>query len=317
MDNTTAYVLDAELRPVPPGVVGQLHLGGAGVARGYLGRPGLTADRFIPDPFGDRPGQRLYATGDLVRHGPDGRILFVGRADHQVKLRGCRIELGEVEAAMLAHPAVGEACALVHRGPGGDTLVAAAAGKPGAAVSSASVRAFLQDRLPGYMVPSTVSVVDALPLLPSGKLDRKRILQDVTAGGPPAGPAEAPGDDAERLVADAWTSVLGSSVGVDENFFEVGGNSLLLVTLRERLRVAFGRDVQIADLFRHTTVQAMARFLTGASTDDPVFAGGAARGSERQRAQRAMADRHRRQRVDVHDRGTAVRERHRDVHDKE
>ncbi|MGC7100192.1 non-ribosomal peptide synthetase [Amycolatopsis lurida] len=259
MDNTMAYVLDAHLRPVPPGVVGQLHLGGAGITRGYLNKPSLTADRFLPDPFTDEPGRRMYATGDLVRHAPDGRVLFVGRADHQVKLRGARIELGEVEAALCAHPAVSEACAVVLRG-GTDSLAAAVALRAGEPAEPAGLRAHLRELLPGYMVPDRITIADALPLLPSGKLDRKRITQDLAAE-PVAVEEDPPASEAEDRVAAAWAAVLGHPVGVNRNFFEAGGNSLALITLRERLREDLGRPVRTVELFRHPTIRAMAAFL--------------------------------------------------------
>lgn len=293
MDNTVAYVLDPQLRPVPPGVVGQLHLGGAGVTRGYLNQPVLTAERFIPDPFSTEPGQRLYATGDMVRHGPDGRILYVGRADHQVKLRGCRIELGEVEAALLAHPDVDEACAAVTRGGAGDALLAAVAALEGSAVSPAEVRGFLQERLPGYMVPESIRVCDKLPLLTSGKLDRKQI-HEMLAKSLAMVDIEPPAGEAERLVAAAWASVLGQEVGGNQSFFDAGGNSLLLVLLREELRAVFQRDIEMADLFRHLTVRAMAQYLTGGASEDPAVAGTAERGRARQRARSSLAHQRRR-----------------------
>lgn len=281
MLNTRAYILDSQKRPVPPGVVGELHLGGAGVTRGYLNQPALTAERFIPDPFSAVGGERLYATGDLVRHAEDGRIRYVGRVDHQVKLRGARIELGEVESVMLAHPAVGEACAMVRRAPGGDELVAAGAPRPGTTVSDAELRAFLADRLPGYMVPAVLRVTERLPLLPSGKLDRKAVLA-LLAAEPAARPKEPASGEDERRVAACWEAVLGAEAGATDNFFDVGGNSLLLIRLREALRAEFGRDVHVVDLFRHPTVHAMASFLNGEAAP-----GTASAGSERGTARRA------------------------------
>jgi hypothetical protein len=294
MHNTTAYVLDSRMRPVPPGVVGELHFGGAGVTRGYLNRPDLTAERFVPDPFSTKGGERLYATGDLVRHAPDGRILFVGRADHQVKLRGARIELGEVEAALLAHPAVSEACAAVVR-EGGDRLVAAVSPANGATVAAEELRTVLQERLPGYMVPSVIKVVPSLPLLVSGKLDRKKVLE--MFGGPATEtatepePVEPPAGAAEQLVADAWQQVLGRSVGATTNFFEAGGNSLLLIRLRELLRGAFDKDVGVTELFRHPTVRAMAEFFAGGTGPGEPATGIAGHGRSRQEARLALAKR--------------------------
>jgi amino acid adenylation domain-containing protein len=290
MLNTRAYILDPQKRPVPPGVVGELHLGGAGVTRGYLNRPALTAERFIPDPFSATRGERLYATGDLVRHAPDGRILYVGRVDHQVKLRGARIELGEVEATMLAHPAIGEACAMVRRGPAGDELVAAGAPRSGASVGAAELRTFLADRLPGYMVPAVLRVTDRLPLLPSGKLDRKGVLA-LLAAEPAVTRREPAADEGERRVAACWTAVLGAEVGATDNFFDAGGNSLMLIRLREALRAEFGRDVHVVDLFRHPTVRAMAGFLTRDTAPETGPAAGDERGAARRAAQLAVSRR--------------------------
>jgi amino acid adenylation domain-containing protein len=290
MLNTRAYILDSQKRPVAPGVVGELHLGGAGVTRGYLNRPALTAERFIPDPFSVTGGERLYATGDLVRHAPDGRILYVGRVDHQVKLRGARIELGEVEATMLAHPAIGEACAMVRRGPAGDELVAAGAPRRGASVDAAELRTFLADWLPGYMVPAVLRVTDRLPLLPSGKLDRKGVLA-LLAAEPAVTRKEPVAGESERRVAACWTAVLGAEFGATDNFFDAGGNSLLLIRLREALRAEFSQDVHVIDLFRHPTVRAMAGILTGEAAPETASAAGNERGAARRSAQLALSRR--------------------------
>ncbi|HEV2348033.1 MAG TPA: amino acid adenylation domain-containing protein [Actinocrinis sp.] len=299
MHNTTAYVLDARMRPVPPGVVGELYFGGAGVTRGYLNRPDLTAERFVPDPYSKRGGQRLYRTGDLVRHAPDGRILFVGRADHQVKLRGARIELGEVEAALLVHPGIGEACAMVVRGTTslGDRLVAAVAPAPGTdegAVSAQDIRAALQERLPGYMVPSDIRVVSALPLLVSGKLDRKKVVAlfpRPTDAGAAADAVEPPSGDVEQAVAVVWERILGRPAGATTTFFEAGGNSLSLIRLREALRDEFQQDIGVTDLFRHPTVRAMAQLLAGGPQPQVPATGTAELGRSRQEARLAVAKR--------------------------
>ncbi len=302
MHNTTAYVLDAQMRPVPPGVVGELYFGGAGVTRGYLSRPDLTAERFVPNPFSKRGGERLYKSGDLVRHAPDGRILFVGRADHQVKLRGARIELGEVEAALLAHPGIGEACAMVVRGATslGDRLVAAvapAAGTDESAVSAQGIRAALQERLPGYMVPSDIRVVPALPLLVSGKLDRKQVVAlfptpgDTAETDGTADAVEPPSSDVERAVAALWERILGHAPGATTSFFEAGGNSLTLIRLREALRDEFRQDIGVTDLFRHPTVRAMAQLLAGGAQPQTPTTGTAELGRSRQEARLAVAKR--------------------------
>lgn len=270
--NTTAYVLDQWLRPVPPGVVGQLYFGGDGIARGYLNRPDLTAARFVPDPFSERPGRRLYATGDLARQLPDGRVVFVGRVDHQVKLRGCRIELGEVESALRAHPAVTEACVTVLRRPGGDMLAAAVAM---AAESSAAheLTAFLRARLPAFMIPLRIEARAELPLLPSGKMDRSRVTRmladtiDGAADAPGhAGAAAVASDSAEQSVARLWASLLDREVGLDQNFFDVGGNSLLLLRLREEIRARTGREIALPDLARNPTIRSMATLFAASGT---------------------------------------------------
>ncbi|MFI6502933.1 condensation domain-containing protein [Nonomuraea typhae] len=273
VDNTTAYVLDPLLRPVPPGVAGLLYLGGAAVSRGYLGRPALTAERFIADPFSAEPGRRLYATGDLVRHRPDGRLQFLGRAGHQVRLRGCRVELSEVEAAILEHPAVAGACAMLTREQGADVLVAAVVPRPGTRTPAQEIRADLRRRLPAAMVPARLVLAPHLPLLPSGRLDRAQIL--LSYGGPPSPPPDPPSGlpacglpacgPAETAVSAAWAEILGHAAGVNENFFDAGGTSLSLVMLGERLRRDFGADVHAGDLLRHPTVREMAALLTGAA----------------------------------------------------
>ncbi|MER7975323.1 amino acid adenylation domain-containing protein, partial [Streptomyces sp. NPDC096080] len=187
LPNTSAHVLDEAMRPVPVGVPGELYLGGAGVARGYLGRPGLTARQFVPDPFGG-PGARLYRTGDLAARRPDGRLRFLGRDDHQVKIRGHRIELGEIEEALTRHPDVGLAAVTVHRDAAGDAfLVGHVAGAPGAVLDPADVRAFLRGEVSRAMVPDRLVVLEAMPLSPAGKVDRAALPAPEAAGARPAG----------------------------------------------------------------------------------------------------------------------------------
>ncbi|MFL5382773.1 MAG: non-ribosomal peptide synthetase, partial [Longimicrobiaceae bacterium] len=259
--NTRVYVLDAALRPQPAGVPGELFIGGHGVARGYLARPGLTAGRFVPDPFSGVPGARLYRTGDRVRWRTEtttGVLEYLGRLDAQVKVRGFRIEPGEIEAVLRRHPAVVE-CAVVARAAGaGDTrLVAYVVG----AAEADALRAHVGRTLPDYMVPGAFVPLDALPLTPNGKLDRKALPA-------PEGSSyatrvyEAPRTEAERKVAAAWAEVLGvESVGAHDRFFDLGGHSLLLVRVQARLREAFGQPVPITHLFRYLTVSALAAAL--------------------------------------------------------
>ncbi|MGM1064983.1 amino acid adenylation domain-containing protein, partial [Saccharothrix sp. Mg75] len=259
--NTRLYVLGPALEPVPPGVVGELHVGGSGVARGYHDRPALTASRFVPDPFSREPGRRLYATGDLVRHRGDGTLEFLGRVDHQVKVRGFRIELGEVEAALVACDGVREAVVL----PVDERLVAyLVVDDPGDGLW-ARVRARLAERLPDYMLPATAVLLDAFPLTPNGKTDRKALPPPVWAAG---GGRVAPRDAVEQVLAGLWAEVLGvAEVGVHDDFFALGGHSLLAAKVLTRVQGAFSVAVPIGRVFAAPTVAGMAAAL--ASLDDP------------------------------------------------
>ncbi|MEV4053508.1 non-ribosomal peptide synthase/polyketide synthase [Amycolatopsis sp. NPDC049688] len=245
LDNMATYVLDEGLRPVPPGVTGELFIAGTGVSRGYLGRPGLTAERFVANPFG-APGERMYRTGDVVRWTGDGVLEFVGRADDQVKIRGFRIELGEIETALAAHPDVTEAVVVARD----RRLVAyvVPTGKP-------DLRAWLQRDLPDYMVPSAFVTLDALPLSANGKVDRKALPEP--AAEPMAGYVP-PRTDTERVLAEVWADVLGvPGVGVEDNFFELGGDSILSIQVVSRAR-RHGLALTPRDLFAHQTVAALA-----------------------------------------------------------
>ncbi|MFJ7264204.1 amino acid adenylation domain-containing protein [Streptomyces globosus] len=247
-----AYVVDAYGEPVPVGVPGELLIGGPELARGYLGRPALTAERFTPDPYG-APGSRLYRTGDLVRRLPSGELDFLGRTDDQVKIRGFRIELGEVRAVLEEHPGVHAAAVLVREIRGERTLVgyAAAPGLDGAALA-----AHCRSRLPGYMVPAAVVVLDALPRTVQGKLDTAALPDPE----PPAAAAPvAPRTPTEVVTAQIWSEVLGlPEVGVREDFFALGGHSLRAVAVASRLRAAFDCPVSVRDLFDHPTVERLA-----------------------------------------------------------
>ncbi|HKI05115.1 MAG TPA: amino acid adenylation domain-containing protein, partial [Thermoanaerobaculia bacterium] len=271
--NTTLYVLDRRLQPAPVGVAGELYIGGDGLARGYWNRPELTAERFVPNPFGHlagKAGSRLYRTGDLVRFLPGGAVDFLGRADHQVKVRGFRIELGEVEAALAAHPAVREAVVAAPReeGAGGSRrLVAYVTGDP--APDARELRAFLSAALPDYMVPSVFVPLAALPLTPNGKVDR-RALPDPEG---PAGDADAyvaPRTPVEEILAGLWMEVLGAGrVGVLDDFFELGGHSLLATRLVSRIRRTFGSELALAELFEAPTVAGLAVRLATAGPPAP------------------------------------------------
>jgi amino acid adenylation domain-containing protein len=252
MDNTLAYVLDPYLRPVPAGVTGELYLGGTGLARGYLGRPGLTAERFVADPFGS--GGRLYRTGDLVRWGRAGDLEFQGRADNQVKVRGFRIELGEIQAALRAHPGVTEAVVQVRREAGRTQLTAFVA----PAVDTAEVRGWLAERLPGYMVPAQLTALDRLPLNANGKIDQAALAKFEQPSGGGNGHV-APRTPTEEALAGIWSELLGASqVGVEDDFFLLGGDSIVSLRLASRVRRAFGVELSPRVIFEAPTVAALA-----------------------------------------------------------
>ena len=255
--NARGYVLDAALNPVPAGVPGQLYLGGAGLARGYLGRPGLTARHFVPDPFSGEPGARLYATGDRVRYLEGGEAEFCGRVDEQVKIRGFRIEPGEVEATLATHPDVHEAVVVAREdAPAPLRLVAYATARPEGAPTARELREFLKEQLPDYMVPSAFVLLDELPKTRSGKVDRRAL----PAPGDDAGPREgyvAPRDPGEELLAGIWGQVLGRRVGVHDNFFELGGDSILGIHIVSRANQA-GLRLTPRQLFQHQTVAGLA-----------------------------------------------------------
>ncbi|WP_020524170.1 non-ribosomal peptide synthetase/MFS transporter [Catelliglobosispora koreensis] len=269
ISNLRTYVLDAQLRPVPVGVSGELCIGGVGLARGYLGRPGLTAERFVPDPF--TPGARLYRTGDLVRwRGAEngGVIEFLGRIDHQVKLRGLRIELGEIESALRDQDGVSDAVVLVREDtPGDKRLVAYIVG----AATATELKAALKTRLPDYMVPATFVTLDALPLGPNGKLDRKALPAPVATRDSDTAMAE-PTTPTEVFLAELWTQVLGlPAVGIDDDFFDLGGHSMLGTQVIARIRKAGrpGRQVGVMDLFQARTIRELGALIDGEGDTGP------------------------------------------------
>jgi amino acid adenylation domain-containing protein len=286
--NTQLYVVDGRGEPQPPGVAGELLIGGDGLARGYFARPELTAERFVPDPFAARPGARLYRTGDLVRAREDGRLDFLGRLDQQVKVRGHRLELGEIEAALAAHAGVRQAVAAATRGPAGETrLVAYVVPDEGARVEAGELRRFLGERLPEACVPSFVVPLERLPLTPNGKLDRRALpAPDVAAAG---AAFAAPRSALEREIAEVWRQVLGlARVGRDDNFFDLGGHSLLLAQVHARLRER-GHTPALVDLLRHPTVAALARHLGGETRSAAAETGRARARTRRLAAQRERA----------------------------
>ncbi|MFI1741190.1 non-ribosomal peptide synthase/polyketide synthase [Streptomyces sioyaensis] len=263
LDNTRVYVLDDALQPQPPGIPGELYIAGAGLARGYGGRPGATAERYLADPFGPA-GTRMYRTGDIVRWSADGELHFVGRADDQIKIRGFRVEPAEIEAALTRHDTVGEAVLTVLADGGRKRLVAYLVAAPGATVPlAAELRAFLAEVLPDYMLPAAFVTLDALPLTGNGKVDRRRLpAPDRSAA--TVDEHRAPGTEAERILAEIWCALLGiDRVGVDDNFFMLGGDSILSIQVVSRARRA-GLSLTPRDLFRHPTIAALAA-ATGAT----------------------------------------------------
>ncbi|MBY8882684.1 amino acid adenylation domain-containing protein [Actinacidiphila acidipaludis] len=268
MDNTRVYVLDERLRPVPAGVPGEMYLAGSHVARGYVGRPGLTAERFLPDPF-TPGGGRMYRSGDLVLRQPDGELRFLGRADGQVKLRGFRIEPGEVEAALARHPSVGQAAVLVREDrPGDRQLVGYAVPRAGAEVSESALLAALGSELPTHMVPSAVVLVDAIPLTVNGKPDRAALPAPARHAAP-AG--RRPRNPREEVLCGLFAEILNvPGVGIDDNFFALGGHSLLGVRLTSRMRTVLGVERTVRDLFRSPTVAGLLAEDDGDGDGDPM-----------------------------------------------
>jgi thioesterase domain-containing protein/acyl carrier protein len=261
--NTQIYVLDRHLQPVPVGVPGELYIGGDGLARGYLNRPELTAERFIPNPFGDKPDARLYKSGDLARYLPNGDIEYLGRIDHQVKLRGFRIELGEIETALGQHPAVREAVVLAREDIADEKrLVAYIIPDQKQAPSISELRSFLNRKLPDYMIPSSFVTLDALPLTPNGKVDRRTLPAPDMLRPDLEKAFVAPRDRLELQLTKIWEQVLGlQSIGVRDNFFELGGNSLLVVRLFAQIEGVLGKNLPLATLFQAPTVEQLANIL--------------------------------------------------------
>jgi amino acid adenylation domain-containing protein len=260
------HVLDRHFEPMPDLAPGEIHVGGAGLARGYLGRPELTAERFVPDPFGGEPGARLYRSGDLARRRPDGELEYLGRIDHQVKIRGFRIELGEIQAALAAHPDLREAVVLARgRGGDGDSLVAWVVARNSQTPAVSSLRGWLEARLPSYMVPAAFVALDQLPLTPNGKLDRDALPDPDASRLEPEALFEPPHGPAEELLAEIWARVLGvERVGAEDNFFALGGDSIRSIQVRsEAERAGLGFSVQ--QLFQFPTVRSLAREMRGAS----------------------------------------------------
>ena len=260
IDNTQLYVLDSHFSPQPVGVPGELYIGGEGLARGYMNRPGLTAERYCPDPFSGQPGARLYRTGDLVRRLSGGEIEFLGRLDNQVKIRGFRIELGEIESALSRHDAIGQAV-VVERddGLGEKHLVAYIVPKTKSLPGTEELRAFLKVRLPEFMIPTAVVFLDSLPQTPNGKVDRKALPAPDRSRPELRAVYQAPRTTTEKEIAAIWKIALNvDRVGIDDNFFDLGGHSLLMTRVHARLRSAVAPNLSLVELFQYPTVRALA-----------------------------------------------------------
>jgi amino acid adenylation domain-containing protein len=264
LEATRVYLLDADMQPVPPGTAGELSIGGANLARGYLKRPELVAEKFVPDPFSQLPGERLYRTGDLARTLPDGNLEFLGRVDDQVKVRGFRIELPEIEACLVQHPRVQETLVLCRDDPsGGQRLVAYVIPTCGQSPPSASeLRSFLSMRLPEYMLPAAFLTLDALPRTPHGKVDRRALPVPGAARPALAQEYVAPGNDLERFLAGMWQEMLGiDAPGIHDSFFELGGDSIKGAIFTNKLQEYLGEIVYIVTLFDAPTIASLAAYL--------------------------------------------------------
>jgi amino acid adenylation domain-containing protein len=258
--NTQIHILDKYLQPLPMGVAGELYIGGLGIGQGYLHRPDLTAERFIPNPFSTEPGTRLYKTGDLGRYLPDGTVEFIGRSDHQVKIRGFRIELAEIEAVLCQHPSVREAVVVAREDSGEKRLVAYLVSNDQSLENAnfSNCRSFLKERLPDYMMPSTFVMLEALPLTPNGKVNRQALPapEQVRLQ---THPQKTPRTPVEEVIAGIWAQILSvGQVNIDDNFFELGGHSLLATQVVSQLHAAFQVDLPLRSLFESPTVTALA-----------------------------------------------------------
>ena len=284
--NSQAYILDAHWQPVPTGVAGELYLGGAGLARGYINRSDLTAEKFIPDAFGTQPGARLYRTGDLVRYADDGKLEFLGRADQQVKIRGYRIELGEIESVLMAHKSVREAAVVVREEVANNkqlvayVVLADDTGK----LNNGNLRNWVRTKLPEYMTPSVFVQLKELPLTPNGKVDRRALPAPEPIAPEHSGGFVSPRDFLELQLTRIWEEVLGvNPISLQQNFFDLGGHSLLALRLMSQIQRLTGRDLPLSLLFDYPTVETLAAHLrrqTGAKTTTSSLVGIQPRGDK-------------------------------------
>jgi pristinamycin I synthase-3/4 len=288
--NMRFYVLDRYLHPVPDGMVGEIYIGGIGLGRGYLHRPGLSAERFLPDPLTGRPGERMYRTGDRGRLLPSGDVEFLGRLDHQVKIRGQRIELSEIESVLRQHSGVREAVVVVQGETDQDRSLAAFVVPVQQSESddiADELRGHLRTRLPAYMVPAYLSALDALPLTAHGKVDRLTLARRVRERRPTSRHVVAPANDVERAIAAIWREVLDvDHVGVHDNFFDLGGHSLLMARIHQRLSSTWDLPLSLLDLFTYPTIAALATYMTRSRSAETTTSQGAERAAMRREQMR-------------------------------
>jgi acyl carrier protein len=261
--NTQLYVLDGKLELVPQGVLGELYIAGAGVAHGYWKHPDQTAERFLPDPFSKFAGERMYRTGDVVRWSANRELEYLGRADQQVKVRGYRIELEEIASVLGSHTDVYESVVIVREHAGDKRLAAYASARPGSEITEDVLKEYLKERLPRYMVPSSITLLENLPKTPNGKIDRKALPNPGRIGH--AG-IQKPRNDVEKKIAEIWQEVLGvEQVGIEDDFFVLGGHSLLAMQIMARVEDFFKIAIPLSKLFESSTVAAMARSIESAN----------------------------------------------------
>lgn len=296
--NTQVYILDRNLQPVPVGVPGEIYIGGLLLARGYFDRPDVTSERFIPNPFGSLPGGRIYKTGDLARYLPDKNIEFLGRNDNQVKIRGFRVELSEIESTLGRHPFLRDAVVIAQDAGGEKRILAYVVARPGRAPTTGELRSFLRRELPEYMMPSAFIVIDALPLTPNGKLDRAAL--PAPDGLRPSLEVDyaPPRTTLEQNITMIWQEVLKvETVGIHDNFFDLGGHSLRIIQLRNKLQSILGKEISIVELFTYPTVNSLAEHISigagqpppGGSSSEDISARKGSRIRRRELRQQAQA----------------------------
>jgi amino acid adenylation domain-containing protein len=272
ISNTQVYILDEEMRPLEAGKTGELYAAGDGVARGYLNNPDATAEKFVLNPFVEREGERMYRTGDLARWRDDGVVEFLGRIDNQVKILGHRIEPSEVETVLQMNPGVSQVCVVAHADESGSKqLVAYFVAASGAAPSAADLRTFLSGKLPHYMIPARFISLAAFPLSPNGKVDRAALPAPMATAGVNT-PDAAPSTQLEQTLAELWQRILRvERVGLDDNFFDLGGDSLMIVAVHSNLQKTFAAEIPVTDLFEFTTIRTLARHLGEKAPSAPSF----------------------------------------------